>query len=375
MEWLAFLIPVLFAVVLFIIFNHKTQWWEIIPSFVFTLIMILSFKGCSEHSQTKDIEFHNGYITEAWHYESWSEWITRTCSESYACGVDSDGFTEYCTRYYDCSYEDYNPEYWMIRNNLGETWRINEQEYKALVSKFGNQTFKDMRRKFCCNNDGDAYYTIFPGDDKLLEFTVSKHHYENRVKASNSVFKFKEVSEIEADSLGLFKYPEINRWQQNHLIGIQDDNLKHKLDVLNARLGKSKEVKVFLIVTNEGPEFGELQERYWNGGNKNEFNVIIGLDNSGNVNWSKIMTWSESTELKILIRNYIQLQRGSEINLHDFVDYLYDNIESKFVRKKFRDFDYLKVEMTASQIRWLFIVNIIISFFISIWVVYNEFEN
>jgi hypothetical protein len=375
MEWLALVIPVIFSLILLVFFKHKTVWWEPLPAFILALVMILSFKGCSEYNLTKDEEFHNGYITQAWYYQDWSEWISQTCTESYPCGTDSDGNTTYCTRVYDCSYEDYNPEYWQVVNNIGESWRVSKSEYLRLVKKFNNQTFKDMNRPYCCGNDGDAYYTIFPGSDSLLEFTVTSHYYKNKVKASNSVFKFKDISKSEADSLDLFEYPPIyDKWKQKHLLGLNNKKLEHKLNVLNAKLGSKKEVKVFLMITNKDKEFGDLQEQYWKGGNKNEFNIILGLDKSGKLNWSKIITWSESTELKILVRNWIESKKGKNINLYELVDYLYDNIEEKFVRKPFSDFEYLKVEMTSNQIKWLFFVTIIISLGLSIWIVINEFE-
>jgi len=385
MEWLALGIPVIFAIILLLFFKHKTQWWEPLPSLVIGLILIASFKGCSEHSLTRDTEYHNGYITEVWYYEDWSEWITRTCSREYACGedctTDSEGrtscSTRYCTEYYDCSYEDYNPEYWMVKNNLGETWRISKAEYQKLVKLFGNQSYVNMNRPYCCGNDGDAYVTYYQGEPEKLQHTATVHTYENRVQASNSVFKFQEISDEDADSLGLFDYPKIiGNYSQDHLLGIKDHKIEQKLDYLNAKLGKKKEVKAFVTVFKNKPaNYGELQESYWKGGNKNELNIVLGLSNDGTLAWSKIMTWSESQELKIEIRNHLQSRKGEKLNFDGFIDFLYKEIDEKFIRKEFSDFSYLEVEMTDGQIKALYWTVFIISLIISIFMIVNEFEN
>jgi hypothetical protein len=350
------------------------------------LILIASFKGCSESTQVTDTEYHNGYITEVWYYEDWSEWIEETCSREYACGqdctTDSQGkttcTTRYCTEYYDCSYEKYHDEYWMVKNNLGETWMISSTEYERLVKKFNNRSFVEMHRDYYDGDDGDAYVTYFQSEPDKLEHTATIHSYENRVQASNSVFKYENISDQMADSLKLFDYPSIkyNNYSQKHLLGIHNPKLEQKLDYLNGMLGKKKQVKVFFLVFKNKPEnYAQLQDAYWKGGNKNEFNIVISVDKNGTLQWSHVMTWSESQELKIEVRNYLQTKRGKKVNYLEFIDYLYDEVDHKFVRKQFKDFSYLEVEMTDFQMKALWWTVFIVTLLISFYMVVNEFES
>ncbi len=372
MEWLVLIVPIFAAVLLLVFFKHKTQWWEPLPALGLGLILILSFKGCSEWSLTHDTEYHNGYITEAWYYEDWSEWISRTCTN---CTSDGNGNQNCYT--YDCSYEDYNPEYWLVKNNIGDSWKVSKAEYQRLVKLFGNQSYVDMRRPYCCGNDGDAYVTKFPGDYERLIHTSREKTYKNKIQASNSVFKFSEVTKAEADSLGIYDYPPIIKpYHQDHLIGIKNPKVEKRLDYLNATLGNSKEVKVFLLVFKGKPEtIAELQENYWKGGNKNEYNVMIGLDATNNLQWAKVMSWTEQQELKILTRNYLLQQKGKPVDLMKFTEFLEQEISDKYIRKKFSDFDYLEIEMTSTQKNWLWFVVILVTIAVSVFAVMNDFDN
>lgn len=62
-------------------------------------------------------------------------------------------------------------------------------------------------------------------------------------------------------------------------------------------------------------------------------------------------------------------------SLSKTVDFLYDEIDKNFVRKHFSDFSYLKVELTTGQLIAVWVVSIIITIALCIWVVVNPFMN
>lgn len=376
MEWFALIIPIFASIILMIFFHHKLLWWEIIPGILVGVITIWVFKFTAEKILVTDTEYYNGYVTSVWYYEPWSEWIDRTCTESYPCGTDANGNTSYCTRTYDCSYEKRHPKKWVAKNNIKEQFYITESRYNSLKSRFNNVSFVDMNRNYCCGRDGDAYMSKYLGEPGKIEHTSTKHKYENRVQASNSIFKFKEIKKIEADSLGLFKYPEIyDGYKQNHLLGVKNNRIELRLDYLNGTLGKKKQVKVFLLIFKDKPkEYFELQNSYWKGGNKNEFNIVMSIKNN-KIQWSEIMTWSEKDELKIRVRNYLNKYKTENINYIDLIDFLYKNIDNLYKRKSFSDFDYLSVELKPNQLLFLYSLVTIITVIISIFMIMNDFKN
>jgi hypothetical protein len=92
---------------------------------------------------------------------------------------------------------------------------------------------------------------------------------------------------------------------------ILDDDFKLvnellELQVVNSLFGASREVRVFLIVFKNQPrDAGYIQERYWEGGNMNEIVVCVGIDENENVKWGHVFSWTESTGVKIKIKNEI----------------------------------------------------------------------
>jgi hypothetical protein len=115
-----------------------------------------------------------------------------------------------------------------------------------------------------------------------------------------------------------------------------------------------------------------LQEQHWKGGNKNEFVVCIGVDKNMKVKWCRPFSWTKKSLPLIRTRNFVQEQE--KLDLISTSNFLYGEIEKNFVRRKFSDFNYLTVELTERQLKWLFIITFILSLILSIIFVLNDFN-
>ncbi len=122
--YFAIIIPVLGAIGLYVFFKARMAWWEFLIPIAVSLIFIFTYKLISQSVATSDIEYRGAVIPEARYYEYWETWETKTCTEEYACGTNSKGETQYCTRTYDCSYCDYNDAYWQVVDEEGNTYNI-----------------------------------------------------------------------------------------------------------------------------------------------------------------------------------------------------------------------------------------------------------
>jgi hypothetical protein len=127
-----------------------------------------------------------------------------------------------------------------------------------------------------------------------------------------------------------------------------------------------------LIFKNQPLQAGFDQENYWKGGNKNEFVTCIGVDDSLTIQWAHIFSWSEVEDLKIDARD--QLEHDKPLELVKYVDWLGSNIESRFKRKSFKDFDYLSVEPPAGAVAFVYLLTIALCVGIGWWAVRNEYE-
>jgi hypothetical protein len=300
--YLAFTIPVLSAIILFIFYRHKTQWWEVSIPIVTTVLFVLIAKWICVSSLISDTEWLGGYVTDVRYYEPWNERVS--CRHPIYCTRCSGaGKTRSCTTYvcghvhaYDV---DYHPEHWVAVTTLGD-YDISKQRYDQLVTQFGTgKDFVDLHRNYH-SIDGDMYKTNWNDVDETLEPVAIVESYENRPKASHTIFHYQELDSTEINEYKPFEYPEIyNQFHQNVLLGYADAVASQQLQVLNSRLGKSRQVRVFLLVfTNQPREAGLVQERYWQGGNMNEIVVCVGIDSNKKIKWGHTFSWTESTGVK-----------------------------------------------------------------------------
>ncbi len=375
--WLALLIPVLVAFVLYFFFNHNTIWWEFLIPFGASFLLILIMKFSTELSQTSDTEYWSETASKAVYSEPWDEEVPCTHSYDCNCHTDSKGH-EHCSTCYRHSYDvDYHPAKWELISSSGNSITISEAKYNYFVGKWKNKSFAEQNRDYH-SIDGNCYITYWPQNDNMIECMVSSHSYENRIQASHSVFSYPELKETDIKFYGLYDYPNITEgYKQISILGYGDTTQRraeNKMQILNARLGPKKQAKVFvLIFKNKSADVAYQQECYWKGGNKNEFVVCIGIDNAYNVKWCRPFSFTEVQEVKIETRNFVQ-QMG-QINLLKVSDFLYSEIDTKFKRKNFKDFSYITVEPKGWQVTLTFILTIIINVLLSLWIIKNEIDD
>lgn len=294
------------------------------------------------------------------YYEPWDEYIHKTCSETTCTGS---GENRSCTTTtYDCSYVDNHPATWEGVTNVGSTINISEGEYLSAVSAWKNKKFRDMHRDYH-SYDGDAYDTYLPISEmnplstKLFGFS-RKSQYQNKIVFNPSVFHYKTVSPEEK------KIYELYDWSETSYMG-GTGIAKMYLDNANYLYGADRQISLRMMIYKNKPiEAGFLQECLWNGGNKNEFNVAIGInpENNNSIDWVKVISWTTNERLKIDVRDSI-------LSLKTFdgpaiAKYLAFNVPNQFVRREFKEFDYLPDAPTPIY-AYIICILIIISSFIA----------
>lgn len=369
--WGAMVIPLVVAIALLFFFHHRTKWWEFAVPFAVSILLIAGFKFGSEISQTKDVEYWGGWVTEARYYEDWNQYIHRTCTRTVSCGKDCT-----TTQIYDCSYVQYHPEYWHIKDSNGAGHNISQKSYNSFVQLFGMKpVFKDMRRGYH-TNDGDMYHVDWPGSVETVEPVVTVHDYENRVQAAKTVFKFQDVGPFEIDTYNLFSYPEPTLLDYPAVLGDCGPTTKagnERLRYHNAVLGRSKELRIWILCFQDN-SYGaaHFQESFWDGGNKNEAVITIGLVDD-DVQWAYVFSWSESEMFKVEIRDHLMDRKN--LDLVQVADFAAQSLQTHFIRKPFSDFSYIKVEPPTWAVVTTFILTLLINLGLSYWLIHNEFHD
>lgn len=366
----ALIIPFIAAAVMLIFFHKRTKWWELGIPFAAAIIVIVGFKFAGEWSATKDGEFWGGWVVEARYYEDWNEYIHKTC---YRESCSGSGKNRTCTSVaYDCSYVDYHSEYWQVNDSNGSAHRITQGSYNQFVKLYGQRPmFVDMHRSYH-TDDGDMYKTAWPGTEATFEEVFTEHSYENRVQASRSVFSYRKIGEDEVASRGLFTYPEkVSLFDFPSVLGDcgpGTDAANKRLQYHNAKLGRSKQVRMWVLCTDSGdPGFGQDQESLWVGGNKNEVVMVKGEG------WVHVFSWTDHKEPIYETRDHVATM--TTFDPVEAVDFMAAKVGADFERKHFEDFSYLTVETPTWSIWVTWILVALISGGLSWWNVVNDFHD
>ena len=368
MEIVIYIIPFLTAMFLLLVFNKKMVWWEymalIVPSLLFTFITQLIMVSVN----SSDTEYLGSYVNRITYYEPWDEMVrvrhTRT---------DKDGDTEV---YYTWEREYHSECYTYVDNESNWEYHLSKKEYEVIKKRMGNNSvFRDMNRKYH-RIDGDAYDIYWDKTIEHLYDITTPHSYTNKIKASQShtIFKYSDISEEDAKELGLYEYPDIKLMNQNPIIGRNvTDKDKQRIKYINATYGKTHQFRVYMLFyEGKDIEISEQQKAYWQNGNKNEFVVCLGTQKDSVV-WCNPFSWCDEPKLEVLTRDYFI--QNPKVDIDAYGKWLQTQIPTKWKRKEFADFEYIRIGLSRGQYIALIIIMILLNIGISVFLVMNDIKN
>ena len=377
-DWFFIFIPILVSVIILIFWLRKVVWWEVLLLIVPSALIILLMNTIMVAYNTSDTEYLGSYITRVNYYEPWDEEVPCRhpiyCTRTYKCGKSI------CTSTYVCghvhSYDvDYHPGEWTKEDNYKSEYSISQSEFNYLRKLFNTKEyFVELNRDYH-SIDGDAYSTDWAGEAERSSTIIKEGSYTNKIRASHSVFKFEDITEKEKKKWSLYDYPEVQDYKQKVVLGKKVDGMTEKrLQYVNGFYGPKKQFKLFvLFFKNQSMEVVNKQRSYWEGGNKNEFVVCIGTDNSGNFEWVDAFSWMSKPALEAEVEDFIA--DNEDVTLKKFAKWLPQQVSEHWKRRDFKDFEYLQIELTSTQIWWVMIILTIYNIIMSLWVVNNESEN
>lgn len=368
MEILIFLIPIVTAGILAFKFREKTAFWEYVVVLVPSVLLFFALKYSFVYISSLDKEYLSDLVSKITYYEDWDETVMVTHTRTVSCGK---GKTR--TETYVVPERRYHPKRYVYETVTGETNDVSEDEYKLICYKLNMPAvFKDMHRSYR-SKDGDAYVTSWNRTRENSYPVTWTHLYQNKVKASSySIFKYGNMSEEEIKENKLFDYPEIKNNDQNPILGFTaTDTDIDAVRYLNGYRGPKNQIHVFILCfNNPSLEVAEMQKAYWQGGNKNEFVVCLGVKNN-KVIWCNPFSWSDEPMLEVKTRDYFI--KHPDINFKDYAEWLDTQIDKNWHRKEFNDFNYLSIELSISWYIAILIIILCYNVGISYWVITNEF--
>lgn len=393
--WLAMLIPFIGCAIAYKLFPKKFVWWELALPTILCFLFIFLTKLTVEKSMLSDTQYRGGLIVEARYYEYWSSWVSKTCSEQYACGSHTEGsgkdsrtVTDYCTRYYDCSYCDENDAYWEVYDNQGHNWKISESEYNRLRKQWKAipefvELNRQIDRTYRCGQDGDMYRIRWNGDMLTSESSTWETSYTNHVQVAKSNFDLRDVSKEEAKKYGLYDYPKVIGYKQENILGIDSLNYlqpnyklgaKKMFEFFNGNYGPKRKIRLYTLLFFDKPiDVAIKQRNYWDGGNKNEVVVCIDVNrNTGKINWVYPFTWGENKRILVDLREDV-----ANMNILNFTAlyHIADKTTESFVYRDFTKFNYLAVDPPTWEVWVVYILTIVLTISVLLFGYKNDIEN
>jgi hypothetical protein len=376
MEWLFLIIPICALIILNKFFNKEVVWWEYLLPLAISVIIIFTTKYIISNSLTSDTEYYGEYAISMAYFEEWNEEVS--CSHPiYVTTTDSKGNTTRTLVGYEHAYDvSYHSPNWEAYTNANNTYSISEGEFNYYSHVWKSRKFVDLNRDYH-DIDGDEYLAQFDTNFDHLRPFITEHSYENKVIASTSIFNY----ETPDTSYHLFEYPEVTT--NYYLPSIMSDNnniipnftyANERLTKFNGLIGNNKQARIWLLIyINKSEDYAWAQEQKWQGGNKNEFVVTIGINNDNHIQWSKVFSWTPKEELKINVRNYFF--DNDSLDIIKAVDTVYQMVNTDFKRRNFSEFNYLSVDLKLWHYLLIGLFTTLVTIGVSIFVIKNEYEN
>lgn len=299
---------------------------------------------------TRSKEYLSGYVTSVIHHFAWVE---RKEVKETVYGANGKTYTVK-TKYVN------HPDEYFWEFNTGLKAQIDSGLFYQMCQQWGTGTELIRVYHSHCVEGGDGEVCYWDGDEYNTQTVTYTHRYRNSVKNSHSVFRGQRVSRAEAKSLGLFKYPAISGFEQPVLLvspGLDYagdlDEANAELQILNAFCGSAKQIHVFVLLfpAAAGVEIALKQRDYWEGCNKNEFVVCLGM-NGDRVEWCQTLSWMDEPVLDVEVKDYFL--HHAQPQMDEFVRWLRNHLDL-WKRKEFEDFKYLGWTMShrGSVLFWV----------------------
>ena len=109
----------------------------------------------------------------------------------------------------------------------------------------------------------------------------------------------------------------------------------------------------------------EKQRSYWQGGNKNEFVVCIGISKMTTVKWARAFSWADEPKLEVAVAAWFR--EHTYFDLRAFHAWMKEHYWI-WERKEFADFDYIQISLKLWQQLTLIAVAIASSVGIAYWI-------
>ena len=349
MHWFSYLLPILTTLVLFLLRKDYENYPYYLATFAVATLLLGIVQWLVRYAD-KSKEYLSGFVTQVEHYNAWTEQVVY-----YETVKLPNGGTRSVRR---VRYV-YHPEYWQWVLNTGITSSISHSTYNYWSDLWSTPEERFSTFHVNCVSGGGGQRYLWDNEKNHCRTVTYTGRYTNPLKHSNSIFRFQDISKQQAQELKLYDYPDIEQSEQNVILGkdVQVSEL-HEFQYINAIYGLQHQIHVFILLFDASEHHvtvAEQQRAYWQGGNKNEFTICLGIEGEERlVKWCSTFSWMDEPTLGVATEGYFLELIGQPLQLGPFAEWFHEHIDL-WKRKEFKDFKYLNNKMQPWQLATMFL--------------------
>lgn len=356
MHRIAYIAPPLTALALVLWLGITPDWWAyLVMVAVAELVLWLVLRRMSRKR-----EYLSGYAHSVEHHNPWVERVVTT--ETY---TDSRGRTHTRQRVH---YVRHSDEWWMWLNT-GKSIAIDSTTYNLWRTRWATPCEQINPYHPNCVSGGGGQRYVWNGVYEDAATVTYKGLYINYLANSNTIFLEERITKERAEEMGLVDYPDFGSDGLDTPTVLCSSHLPEEvvfpaewqrtLQLINAFYGAERQIHLFVVLfaARDGIEAARAQRNYWQGGNKNELTICLGVDCTKGeaedytmeVKWCDAFSWCDAPRLDVAIERWFV--DHSTLDLTAFGEWLRVNL-SLWQRKSFSDFKYLGIRLSTGH-KWL----------------------
>ncbi|MCK9529483.1 MAG: hypothetical protein M0R77_02805 [Gammaproteobacteria bacterium] len=286
--------------------------------------LLAVFLACQAamYVSTSSTEILNGQVTG-------KEQNTVSCSHSYQCNcrtvTTGSGQNQTTTTVCDTCYEHSHDYDWDVYTTVG-TFTIDRVDRQGV----------DEPQRWSIVRNGDPVSTthtytnwIKPAGSSLFNVShIDLTQYKDKLpKYPGRIYDYYKIDRIVSD----YKIPNI-------------DSYEHYLSEQLETLGPKRQANmIFVITKNLNPTYADAVYASWNGAEKNDIVVFLGVAQNGEIKWASVKAWSKFDIFQVTLRD--ALLDLKTFDMKKVIDTSVSISYSKFERKPMKEFEYLSNEV------------------------------
>ena len=292
------------------------------------LLIFLIGYAIARNSAVADTELISGRVTA-------KEENAVSCSHSYSCNCREEcsgsGKDRSCSTVCDTCYEHLHDYDWDVHTNaMGRSFTVDRVDRQGV-------------------NTPPRWAAIRIGEPAAFE-----HDFKNYIKADpGSILLRRGVTTPVGLALPVYPNTTYDYYRAARFVqvGLVDPNARVYNELLmdiNGDLGPTKQANVVIVeVKTADPDYEYLVQQNWLNGKKNDVIVLLGVSNYPKIDFARIISWTQSEELKVELRDDIQ-KFGRVDDPSGLINIIKNAVATKFQRRHFRDFEYMMASVQPS---------------------------